>query len=280
MITTLLLAALIANLMLPMAASAAQDDNKVVRVGWFDSSFCYYDQFGRRCGIDYEYHQKISAYTGWTYEYVEDSWPNLLQKLKDGEIDLLSDVSYKPEREQYMYFSDLAMGTEAYYIYIDADNREITSENLSSFNGKKIGVNKDSIQETFLKDWTKKNEVSPKIVPLTCSEDESMELLIKGEIDGLATVFTFDFTKDVITGLEGFAARLAAEGESPAAWFDARRNQWADKILVVTDISQGVVPIDKTVREAREANGRLMIYLAAEAEQVHRVFCGIGKRIK
>ena len=198
MITTLLLAALIANLMLPMAASAAQDDNKVVRVGWFDSSFCYYDQFGRRCGVDYEYQQKISAYTGWTYEYVEDSWPNLLQKLKDGEIDLLSDVSYKPEREQYMYFSDLAMGTEAYYIYVGADNREITADDLSSFNGKKIGVNKDSIQETFLKDWTKKNEVSPKIVPLTCSENESMEMLIKGEIDGLATVFTFDFTKDVI----------------------------------------------------------------------------------
>jgi len=197
MIATLLLAAIIATLLLPLAA-AAQQENKVVRVGWFDSSFCYYDQFGRRCGVDYEYHQKISAYTGWTYEYVEDSWPNLLQKLKDGEIDLLSDVSYKPEREQYMYFSDLAMGTEAYYIYIDADNREITSENLSSFNGKKIGVNKDSIQETFLKDWTKKNEVSPKIVPLTCSEDESMEMLIKGEIDGLATVFTFDFTKDVI----------------------------------------------------------------------------------
>ena len=197
MIATLLLAAIIATLLLPMAA-AAQQENKVVRVGWFDSSFCYYDQFGRRCGVDYEYHQKISAYTGWTYEYVEDSWPNLLQKLKDGEIDLLSDVSYKPEREQYMYFSDLAMGTEAYYIYIDADNREITSENLSSFNGKKIGVNKDSIQETFLKDWTKKNEVSPKIVPLTCSEDESMELLIKGEIDGLATVYTFDFSKEVI----------------------------------------------------------------------------------
>lgn len=198
MIATLLLAAIIATLLLPMAAAAAQDDNKVVRVGWFDSSFCYYDQFGRRCGIDYEYHQKISAYTGWTYEYVEDSWPNLLQKLKDGEIDLLSDVSYKPEREQYMYFSDLAMGTEAYYIYIDADNREITADDFSSFNGKKIGVNKDSIQESFLKDWTKKNEVSPKIVPLTCSEDESMELLIKGEIDGLATVYTFDFSKEVI----------------------------------------------------------------------------------
>ncbi len=198
MITSLLLAVIIAGILLPAAAAAAQQENKVVRVGWFDSSFCYYDQFGRRCGVDYEYHQKISAYTGWTYEYVEDSWPNLLQKLKDGEIDLLSDVSYKPERDEYMYFSDLPMGTESYYIYIDADNREITSEDFSTFNGKKIGVNKDSIQESFLKDWAKKNGVSPQIVPLTCSEDESMEMLIRSEIDGLATVFTFDFTKDVI----------------------------------------------------------------------------------
>lgn len=184
--------------MLPIAASAAQKEEKVVRVGWFDSSFCYFDKFGRRCGIDYEYHQKISAYTGWKYEYVEDSWPNLLQKLKDGEIDLLSDVSYKEEREQYMFFSDLPMGTEAYYIYIDADNRDIRSDDLSTFNGKKIGVNKDSIQETFLKQWAEKNEVSPKIVPLTCSEDESMEMITKGEIDGLATVYTFDFSKEVL----------------------------------------------------------------------------------
>ena len=89
-----------------------------------------------------------------------------------------------------------------------------------------------------------------------------------------------DFTKDIITGLDGFAARLSAAGEEPAAWFEARRSQWEDKVLVGTDISQGVVPVDKTLRAAREANGRLMIYLAAEAEQVHRVFCGIGKRIK
>ena len=89
-----------------------------------------------------------------------------------------------------------------------------------------------------------------------------------------------DFTKDVITGIDGFAARLAAEGKEPAEYFAARRDQWVDKVLVVTDISQGVVPVEKELRAAREANGRLMIYLADEAEQVHRVFCGIGKRIK
>lgn len=89
-----------------------------------------------------------------------------------------------------------------------------------------------------------------------------------------------DFTKEIITGIDGFASRLAAAGEDPAAWFAARRDQWTDKILIVTDISQGVVPVDRQLRAAREANGRLMIYLAREAQQVHRVFCGIGKRIK
>ncbi|MCR4837966.1 MAG: transporter substrate-binding domain-containing protein [Eubacterium sp.] len=80
----LLLFAFFINLALPIRAEAEEKEPKVVRVGWYESSFCYYDSFGRRCGIDYEYHQKISAYTGWTYEYVEGSWPELLQKLMDG----------------------------------------------------------------------------------------------------------------------------------------------------------------------------------------------------
>lgn len=89
-----------------------------------------------------------------------------------------------------------------------------------------------------------------------------------------------DFTKDAVTGIEGFVLRCIEEGVDPTEHFRQHRSEWADKILIVTDISQGVVPVDKTVRAAREANGRLMIYLAEEADQVHRVFCGIGKRIK
>ena len=41
----------------PFKSYAEEHDHKVVRVGWFTSSFCYYDEFGRRCGIDYEYQQ-------------------------------------------------------------------------------------------------------------------------------------------------------------------------------------------------------------------------------
>lgn len=198
MLAGLLLAVVLVNLLVPVMAFAGSKEGKVVRVGWFDSTFCYYDEFGRRCGVDYEYHQKISAYTGWKYEYVEDSWPNLLQKLKRGEIDLLGDVSYKPEREEYMWFSSLPMGTEAYYIYVAQDNFEISADDLASLNGKRIGVNQDSFQEGLLREWVKTNGIDMTIVPLTDTENESMEKIRRGELDGCASIFSYDFRRDVV----------------------------------------------------------------------------------
>ena len=193
-----LLLAFIASMAIPLSAHAQEPEEKVVRVGWFDSSFCYRDQFGRRCGIDYEYQCKISAYTGWTYEYVEDSWPNLLQMLRRGEIDLLSDVSYTPERAEFMLFADLPMGSESYYIYVDADNRAITTDNMASFNGARIGVNQNSVQEGFLKDWSERNHIDLEIIPMAAEEDESMEMVERGELDGYASIFSFSSEQKVV----------------------------------------------------------------------------------
>ena len=183
----------------PMPAAQAQETgNKVVRVGWYESTFCYRDKFGRRRGLDYEYQHKIAAYTGWTYEYVEDSWSNLLQKLKVGEIDLLSDVSFTAERANSIFYPELPMGSEAYYIFIDANNKAISADNLSSFNGKKVGVNQGSVQEGFLREWAQKHNLAIEIVPLTTEEAESMSKLSTGEIDCYATINTFGAQEKLI----------------------------------------------------------------------------------
>ena len=193
----LLVLCIAAAFLAPSAAFAQEAGQKLVRVGWFDSSFCYWDQFGRRCGVAYEYQQKISAYTDWTYEYIEDSWPNLLQKLMAGEIDLLSDVSWKEERTETISYPDLPMGTESYYIYVDGRNREITADNLKSFNGRRIGVNQGSVQEGFLRDWAEKNQLAIEIVPLTTEEDVSMEMVTRGTLDGVASVYSFSSEQKV-----------------------------------------------------------------------------------
>ena len=55
--------ALFAALLCPFAA-CAQEGAKVVRVGWYESSFNTRDAAGRRSGYAYEYQMKIAAYTG------------------------------------------------------------------------------------------------------------------------------------------------------------------------------------------------------------------------
>ncbi len=75
------------------------------------------------------------------------SWTELLQKLKNGEIDLLSDVSFMEDRAQDMLYASLPMGTEAYYIFVAPDNTDLTAEDYTSLNGKRVGVARNSFQE-------------------------------------------------------------------------------------------------------------------------------------
>ena len=77
-----------------ISGAAQAPEEKVVRVGWYESAFHRTDRFGRRSGYGYEYQQRVATYTGWKYEYVEGSWSELFEMLVAGEIDLLSDVSF------------------------------------------------------------------------------------------------------------------------------------------------------------------------------------------
>ena len=176
---------------LPPAAVHAEGQEKTVRVGWYDSSYNTIDSTGRRSGYAYEYQQKIAAYTGWNYEYITGSWSDLLQMLINGEIDLMSDVSFTGERAEQMLYSDIAMGTEAYFLFIAPGNREISSRDYATLNGKRVGVNKDSIQAGLFLDWAERNGVQAELVEVTYSEDESLRMLETGELDAYVTVDSF-----------------------------------------------------------------------------------------
>ena len=182
---------LVLSAAVPLSAAGKETENRPVRVGWYDSSYNTMDQSGRRSGYAYEYQQKIACYTGWTYEYVSGSWPELLKMLETGEIDLMSDVSYTPERAEHMLFPTLPMGAEEYYLFTGPQNRDVMTASIAAQNGKRIGVNKNSIQELFYREWAKQNGIEPILVELSCSEDESLAMLGTGELDGYITVDAF-----------------------------------------------------------------------------------------
>ena len=181
----------------PLAYGAPRE-SKVVRVGWYESAFHRTDQFGRRSGYGYEYQQRVAIYTGWTYEYVEGSWSELFEKLVAGEIDLLSDVSYTEARAEKVLYSAEPMGGEDYHVFIAPDNTEIRPDDFSTMNGKRLGVNKNSIQEQLFIEWAAKHDVHPEIVELTEKTPVLLKMLTNGEIDMLVTLDTYGNRADVV----------------------------------------------------------------------------------
>lgn len=181
-----------------LADAVAEEPSKVVRVGWFDSSYNNIDGSGRRTGYSYEYQQKIAAYTGWNYEYVEGNWGQLVQKLINGEIDMLGGVSYTEARANVVQFSSYPMGTEEYYLFINGDKVAEYNEDLSYFNGKKIGVNKQSVQLEFFKEWEKQHNIQTELVELPDGESKSMKLLKDGEIDGFVSVDNYLSVENIV----------------------------------------------------------------------------------
>ena len=184
----LLCAVLCAVFLFPAAARGAA---KTVRVGWYETPFNRMDSLGRRSGYAYEYQLKIAAYTGWKYEYVEGTWPELLEKLKTGEIDMLSDVSYMESRAAEMLYAALPMGSEAYYLYVMPGNNVISSEDPSTLNGMRVGVTASSIQLDLFTAWAEKHGANVDLVECTGSEEQSLRMLKEGKLDAFVTLDTY-----------------------------------------------------------------------------------------
>lgn len=53
-----------------------------------------------------------------------------------------------------------------------------------------------------------------------------------------------------------------------------------DCIIICDEIGNGIVPIDPFEREYRERMGWILVQLAKRAEEVERIICGIGQKIK
>ena len=168
---------------LPFPVSAEEAKNRTVRVGWYEGTYNTTGPDGKKRGYSYEYQQAVAAHTGWKYEYVEGSWSELMSMLKKGQIDLLGGISYAEERTTSMLFSELPMGEDKYYLYVDPSNTDITASDLTTLNEKRIGVMPDTLSARRFYEWEKSHGVEAQQVDIT-STDDARQKLQNQEIDG------------------------------------------------------------------------------------------------
>ncbi len=167
---------LLLSAVLPVKAAAETAPAKVVRVGSFEDTFNYVNEKGARKGYGYELLETLSGYTGWQFEYVTCDWSDCFEKLKNGEIDIMGDISYTEDRAEEMLFSDEPMGEEKYYLYADFSRTDISASNFKTLNGKKIGVLMGTEPEEMLTEWEEKHGIKTEHVNISDNEDVKQKL--------------------------------------------------------------------------------------------------------
>ena len=165
------------------SASAAQT-RRSVRVGIsdFDSPTT---NTGENATVSFErdYLQAVAEYAGWDLVYVEAPWSDCLEKLKSGEIDILTDVSKTDERLEYYDYSSEPMGTEMCCLYTRNDSG-LEYGDIPSFDGMTVGYEEGSTLVDSLMDYAQSKGFSVSAVPYG-SVTASFEALDSGEVDAV-----------------------------------------------------------------------------------------------
>ena len=153
---------------LPLCSSWAEEDTKVVRVGYYEDNDGFQAGFSDdapKSGYAYEFYQELAKHTGWTYTYVYGSWSDIYQKLVKGDVDIMGGVSKLPERQPYMLFPDTPMGVESYYIFVPSSNKTVRSDDLATLKGLRIGVNDNTYMLDLLKLFVAENHLDSRSFP-------------------------------------------------------------------------------------------------------------------
>ena len=84
----------------------------------------------------------------------------------------------------------------------------------------------------------------------------------------------------IVNHLHRYIREQLQQGTDPEEAIEDFRKEHPDCILICDEIGNGIVPMEAEERIYRERTGRILEQLAAQADEVVRVVCGIGQKIK
>ena len=86
--------------------------------------------------------------------------------------------------------------------------------------------------------------------------------------------------KVIINHFHNWVKECILQGGCPEEEIVTFVEKYPDCVIISDEIGNGIVPIDTFEREYRERTGRILVELASLADEVVRVICGIGQKIK
>jgi polar amino acid transport system substrate-binding protein len=151
---------------------------------------------GGHAGISVDILQEAAALAGLGIEFVEGSWPAMLDMLSRGELDLLQCASLTEQRAETLRFTAPYLNpTDA--IFVRKDSRDITS--LDDLKGRTLALQEGSARI----EWLKKQhpEIALRTVP---SPGDGLRLVAQGEAAafiGIQIVAQYAIQQNLIQGV-------------------------------------------------------------------------------
>jgi len=135
-----------------VAAEAEAD--RTVRVGLYNNKpLVFMDKNGNPKGIFVDILERIAEKEQWTLKYVYGSWPDCIDRLEAGEIDLMTAIAYSKQRAKRYNYTYETIITNWGQVYISKGS------NISSIldlDQKKIAVKMEDIHFLGIKELTSK----------------------------------------------------------------------------------------------------------------------------
>jgi signal transduction histidine kinase/CheY-like chemotaxis protein len=172
-------------------SAASSDGRRTIRVGLPDTDIVVAENGENKIvAFEKDYLQAVAEYADWDYKYVEAPWEDCLDMLRNGDIDILMDVSKTDERLAYFDYSSESMGTEMCYLY-GAGDTKYKYDDFASFNGMTVGYEAGS---TIIDEFTAYGaEKGFSVRPKAYSSGMEMFLALdRGEVDAVVQTNYFD----------------------------------------------------------------------------------------
>ena len=89
-----------------------------------------------------------------------------------------------------------------------------------------------------------------------------------------------DLNKKCLYHFEEYAFKMVDDNEDVLEEINKIKDELEDKIIIITDIFSGVVPVEKSLRLKREEAAKLACFLSNNSKEVIRVYLGLEQRLK
>lgn len=174
---------MIAFLLLPLLlVSTTKGADRQLRVGIYDNApKIFLDGDDKAAGIYADIMNYIADREGWEVTYVFGTWSEGLERLEEGEIDLMTDVIQSPERKKIYSFQSIPVISSWYQLYTRPGSG---IRSLADIEGKRITVLENSMQEAMLIRLAQNMGIQLDLISVS-GYGEMFEMVQAGEADGV-----------------------------------------------------------------------------------------------